>query len=124
MRGLFVSTDRGCMKRFYSIMFASSLSMTALIAGAVSDGQYQAIKALGELNGVALQCGYISETRRMKGAMIVVLPKRRALGEAFDIVTNEAYLRFIERGAVCPDAKRFELEVDGAIEALHSVFPH
>ena len=112
------------MKRVVLIPLVLLLSMTSLNSSAVSDVQYEAIKALGKLNGVALNCRYISEARRIKGSLIVALPKRRALGEAFDQITNEAYLQFIEENAECPGAELFGAEVDSAISGLNEAFRH
>lgn len=91
-------------------------------AAAVTDAQYQAIRGLGELNGIALHCRYLDQTRRMKKALITVLPKRRALGQGFDDVTNESFLRFIEEQGVCPDKTRFSGQVGDAIRALEKAF--
>ncbi len=91
---------------------------------AVSDAQYQAIRGLGELNGIALQCHYLDQTRRMKKALVEALPKRRALGQGFDDVTNEAFLRFIEEKARCPERAEFEQRVGEAIQVLRRAFPN
>ena len=91
-------------------------------AQAISDAQYGSIKALGELNGVALQCGYIGQTRRMKRVLVATLPKRRALGLAFDDATNESFLRFMEKNSSCLDEQEFRGQVDQAIIRLKTEF--
>lgn len=91
-------------------------------SGAISDEQYQVIRKLGELNGVALHCGYFDETRRMKKALVSNLPKRRQLGQAFDDITNDSYLALIEQKAVCPDAGVFTGQVGEAILILEAAF--
>ena len=93
-----------------------------LRAAAISDQQFRSIQALGELNGVALQCGFIKQTRRMKKALVETLPKRRALGQSFEDVTNQSYLRFIENGNSCPDAVEFSGRVGAAIDNLKQAF--
>ena len=90
---------------------------------AVSDAQYGSIKALGELNGIALQCGYIEQTRRMKRVLVATLPKRRALGLAFDDATNKSFLRFMEEKSSCTGEQELRGEVDEAITRLKAEFP-
>jgi hypothetical protein len=92
-------------------------------AAAIDDAQYQAIRALGQLNGVALHCKYLEQTRRLKEALVATLPKRRALGDAFEQATEEAYLDFIQRQGSCPEAEAFAAQVDQGIARLQAVFP-
>lgn len=89
---------------------------------AINDTQYNDIKALGALNGIALQCKYLQETRRMKKALVTILPKRRQLGQVFDDATNESFLAFIQQDSTCPDATEFERRVDAAIQTLENSF--
>ncbi len=110
------------MKNRSRLAFALAGTLAALASQAVDDAQYQSIVRLGELNGIAMQCKFFGETRRMKKAMIASLPKRRALGEAFDEVTNQTYLAFIKNNARCPDANRFSQQVDEAIAVLRKRF--
>jgi len=96
------------------------LAHTSLFA--VNDDQLQAIRALGELNGVALHCKALSETRRIKQALVLNLPKRRQLGELFDYETNKSYMAFIERNASCPSAAELSQRVDEALKVLEAAF--
>ena len=91
-------------------------------AAAIGDRQYQAIVALGDLNGVALHCHYLDQTHRMKKALVRVLPRRRALGQGFDDQTNLSFLRFIEERASCPDEADLAARVDSAIRELEQAF--
>ena len=59
------------------------------------DPRHQAVKDLGTLNGVALQCRYLDEVRRMKQAVVANAPKQRSFGLAFDEATNQSFLAFI-----------------------------
>lgn len=92
------------------------------VSTSVSDSQYESIKALGMLNGVALNCRYLEETQRMKQALVDTLPKRRELGMAFDQITNDAFLAFIERNDPCPEASDFAASVGEAIQSLERSF--
>ena len=65
---------------------------------AFDDEHFSAIKRLGQINGVALHCKALAETQRIKRALVLNLPKRRQLGDLFDVETNASFLRFIEEG--------------------------
>ena len=91
-------------------------------AHAISDAQYGSIEALGELNGIALQCGYIGQTQRMKRILVATLPKQRALGLAFDDVTNKSFLRFMEQKTSCMSEQELSGRVDEAITRLKTEF--
>ena len=68
----------------------------------LTEAQYGTIKALGELNAVALHCKYINETRRMKKSLVLTLPKVRQFGEAFDIETNKAFWLLCKKNPAAP----------------------
>ncbi len=108
--------------RWFSLTGASLVLGWSLQAQAVSDQQYDSIRALGELNGVALHCKFINETRRMKRALVLALTKRKQLGDAFDSFTNDSFLAFIQENAECPEEAKFAVEVDKAIIALDAAF--
>lgn len=91
-------------------------------AAGMDDEQLGAVRALGELNGMALNCHYIDETRRMKKALVLALPKRRQYGELFDTTTNSAFLKIVETRAECPDEAAFSQQVDAAILKLEAAF--
>lgn len=99
------------------------LVSSASQAGAVTEGQFESIRKMGQLNGVALHCKYLGETRRMKQALVSALPKRRQLGKAFDDITNESFLAFIQNKSACPEKEQFTAEVDAAIASLMTAFP-
>ncbi len=96
--------------------------LSAFQAVAATDEQLNSIKRMGELNGVALQCKYLAEMRRMKKALVAALPKRRQLGQTFDDVTNTSFLSFIQAKSVCPAEQQFVLDVDAAIAGLNLAF--
>lgn len=105
------------------------LTLTLLIAlfsleplAADSDAQYAAVRALGALNGVALQCKYVDEIRRMKAAVVDNAPKERSFGIAFDESTNDAFLAFIREGGICPGPAGFSEQVDAGVEELRRAF--
>lgn len=104
------------------------LIFVGLLAGAVpgqagaEEPGFAEIRALGQLNGVALQCGYHGEVRRMKQAIIAYVPKTRTHGAAFEEATNAGFLGHIQAGEPCPTAATLEAAVDGAIDALRQAY--
>lgn len=110
------------MKKRFMILVVPALLLSAGGASAISDAQYRAIQDLGALNGVALHCKYLDQTRKMKRALILALPKRRVLGQAFEFATNDAFLEFIENEDECPESADFTARVDRQIETLQAAF--
>ena len=102
------------------IFLSALLSTTQLLAG--NDAQLQAIEAMGQLNGVALQCRYIDQVRKIKMALVESLPKQRMLGEWFEQSTSTSFMLFMEKDMVCPVAQSFHQEVDEAIKKIKSEF--
>ncbi len=107
---------------FRTISLAVAVFLWASQACAVTDDQFDRIQAVGGLNGIALHCGYVAETRRMKEALVANLPKVRALGRAFDDKTNDAFLVFSQAETPCPSSTAFAKQVDAAVEALTRAF--
>ncbi|MCG8017440.1 MAG: hypothetical protein JAY97_14605 [Candidatus Thiodiazotropha sp. 'RUGA'] len=91
-------------------------------AEAANDDQLAAIKTLGSLNGVALHCGRLDQTQRIKQALVFNLPKQRQLGELFDYQTNKSFMAFINESRVCPSTEIFKQQVDMAIDELSAVY--
>jgi hypothetical protein len=98
------------------------LTVPATSSGADLDVRYQSISALGEMNGVALQCKYLDQVRRMKRAVVDSAPKERSFGLAFDQATNRSFLEFVAQGKPCPGPAGFELQVGERIEAVRRSF--
>ncbi len=96
-----------------------SVSSSAI---AESDAQFAAIARLGDLNGVALHCHYLDQTERMKAGLVEILPKKRQLGEYFDVRTNMAFMDFISKRASCPDRGDFSRQVGEALQVLRTEF--
>ncbi len=110
------------MKQLRNILLLFSMAMFFSLSHAASEEQLSAIKQLGGANGIALNCGYIGETRRMKRALVTILPKIRILGEAFDQSTNDSFLGMIRTGDPCPAESQLSREVDAGIEHLEALF--
>ncbi len=99
-----------------------SISSSAFATQAASDSQLNAIADLGSLNGVALQCGYTTQMQQIKQALVLNLPKQRALGEWFENKTNDSFMAFMSTNASCPSATEFMQQVNAAIITLESEF--
>lgn len=111
--------------RYFSLSAISLLLLLVVVAAqaqTVTAPQSDAIRQMGQLNGVALNCRFLQETRRMKKALVLTLPKRRQLGELFDMETHNAFLKFIEDGQSCPGERTFSERVDAAILVLDQAF--
>lgn len=108
--------------KFLSLPASIIALVWTLQAQAITDEQYKSIKGLGDLNGVALHCRFITEIPRMKRALVTALPKRRQLGEAFESITSDSYLAFIQANATCPEEMVFTRQVDEAIDRLDAAF--
>lgn len=102
------------------MLFAWSVTATAQAAD--QDPRYAAVADLGALNGVALQCKYIDQVRRMKGAVVIHAPKERSFGLAFDQATNDAFLAFARNGEACPTHEGLARQVGHQIDRLAEVF--
>lgn len=86
------------------------------------ESRYEAVSGLGALNGIALQCKYLDQVRRMKAAVVAYAPKERSFGLAFDQATNEAFLAFARRGEVCPAHVSFEQQVGQQVDRMAQMF--
>ena len=101
------------------ILFFTTLPSSVF---AVSDVQFKTVRSLGELNGAALNCKYIDETRRMKRSLVSTVPQLRVIGQAFDQSTNSAFLTMIKSEQPCPDEYSLSRQVDQAIQQLEQAF--
>lgn len=97
--------------------------LLATEAAAFSPVQHETVSRLGELNGVALQCGYGADMRRMKKMLIDTVPKVSQLGELFEQATQKSFLHMVEKGVACPNLAPFRSQVDDAITALQRAYP-
>ncbi len=89
---------------------------------AVSEQQFEAVNRLGALNGIALNCRMIEQTRKMKHALVDTVPKLRVIGEAFDQSTNRSFLSMIKANEPCPAEPLLNRQVDHGIEELRQQF--
>lgn len=105
-----------------SALWAIAFLIGANVAVADSHAEYDAVAALGELNGVALQCRYLDQVRRMKAAVVANALKERSFGMAFDEATNTAFLTFARDKQPCPGVGGFEEQVGERIEAMRQAF--
>ncbi len=111
---------RAFLRRSAAAVIAVLLAPAALASD--EDPRYAAVKGLGELNGVALQCKYVDQVRRMKSAVVANAPKERSFGLAFDQATNDAFLAFISNGEGCPTHATLERRVGHQIDAMREAF--
>ncbi|MES9855654.1 MAG: SCO family protein [Sedimenticola sp.] len=106
---------------FQILLFTLMLSQLGL-SPASTHAQYREVRQLGELNGIALHCRRIEETRRMKRAMVEHLPKIKALGDLFDQASHERFLSISQGEETCPLKSQFKRQVSKSIQALQVMF--
>ncbi len=101
------------------------LPLTLITTTAAADDEatrHEAVKDLGRLNGVALNCGYPAQVSAMKAAVVANAPKQRSYGLAFDEATNESFLAQIREQRPCPGEAGLAEQVDAAAARLREVF--
>jgi len=99
-----------------------SISSSAFATRAATNTQLDSIAELGRLNGVALQCNYRTQMQQIKQALVLNLPKQRALGAWFEEKTNASFMSFMSTNASCPSATEFMQEVNASIITLEAEF--
>ncbi len=111
-------------KILFLLILPVQLSLTSVTPAkeAATNSQLNSIAALGKLNGIALQCNYIEQMQRIKQALVLNLPKKRALGDWFESSTNTAFLNFMNNNNNCGSIAIFTLKVDDAIVELENAF--
>ncbi|RKZ68217.1 MAG: hypothetical protein DRQ44_04740 [Gammaproteobacteria bacterium] len=107
---------------FLPFFILISISPGAFATRAATNTQLDSIAELGRLNGVALQCRYTTQMQQIKQALVLNLPKQRALGEWFENKTNDSFMAFMSTNASCPSATEFMQQVNAAIIVLESEF--
>jgi hypothetical protein len=107
---------------FLPFFILISISSSAHAAQAASDSQLDSIAEMGRLNGIALQCRYVTQVQQIKQALVLNLPKQRALGAWFEEKTNASFMSFMSTNASCPSATEFMQEVNASIISLEAEF--
>lgn len=110
------------MRRTLAPALALAAALATAPAGAATETQEQAIEQLGEVNAVALNCGYFEQVKHMKHAMLVSVPKMRTLGMIYEDATDRAYKEFVGADRACPTQRQLSRRVDAAVERLKKVF--
>ncbi|MBF0455869.1 MAG: hypothetical protein HQL72_13770 [Magnetococcales bacterium] len=106
----------------------SLLCLVLLLGAATFSSSAQAeeadkvIEALGAVNGVALHCNRPNQVRKIKGAMVGLVPKLPEYRESFFSATNDAFLRAARTQESCPDPIAFRATVQHAIDQLQHFF--
>lgn len=70
------------------------------------------VTELGQVNGVALACGYPELVTKARAMMILRAPKTRRFGEAYETASTEAYTRQGTGGDACPEAVVLNLKLE------------
>ncbi len=108
-----------------NLLLFSALSLLPLVSlaqQAATDSQLQTIADIGRLNGIALQCHLLPQMQRIKRELVLILPKKRILGDWFERKTNASFLAFMKNAASCPSAGDFDQQLDKVLGRLASEF--
>lgn len=105
-----------------ALVFLMLLQAPATATAASQEQRLDAIARMGELNGIALQCRYLDQMRRIKQVLIRHLPKERALGEWFEKTTSDSFMDFMQKREECPGLIEFEQDLDQASQRIAEVF--
>ena len=109
--------------KFFIPFFALLAAMPVISSADTLDkAGLAAVEELGRLNGIALNCRYFDQVKRIKRILIDNLPKRRELGQTFEDRTDASFKAFIQSGAACPSPAAFSDEVAKAGENLRKTF--
>ncbi len=108
--------------RTLSMMVLLFAFQGAQATSAPSDSQLNAIARMGELNGIALQCRFLDQMRRIKQVLIKNLPKQRALGAWFEEKTHESFMDFMKKDSACPGLIEFDRDLDTAAKQVEEAF--
>lgn len=104
------------------ILLTLILATNTLAENKINEDQLNAISKMGKLNAIALQCKYIEQMQYIKQVLILNLPKKRALGDWFEIATRTAFMDFITSDSTCESHAVFVLQVDDAAKELENAF--
>ena len=110
------------MSKHIQTIFLIYTLLLALPSYAIEEHQFDSIKHLGKLNGIALHCKYIDEVSRLKKAIVEAVPKIEVLGEAFDQETNKSFLETVNSRAACPSKSKLSQQIHNGIEQLEKSF--
>ena len=80
-----------------------------------------AVSALGELNGIALDCKQPALVTRARNIIVTTAPKTRENGEIFEAASSAAYLEQ-GKGASCPDVATLARLLEAGEQGLQSAF--
>ncbi|MFN4341901.1 MAG: hypothetical protein ACK4FE_07690 [Azonexus sp.] len=109
------------MKRIAPLL---ALALPALGHPALAaDHGKAAVRALGELNGIALACQQPALVSRARNSIVTTAPKTRDYGEIFENATSAAYLEQGKRQTPCPDAVTLAARIAAAEKNLQAAFP-
>jgi len=89
---------------------------------ATDDEKLSAIAEMGHLNGIALQCKYLEQVRKIKQVLVLNLPTERALGDWFEQKTSASFMDFMKDDSSCPGLIGFDKELDVAVKNLETAY--
>ena len=89
---------------------------------AAADERLRAVEEMGRLNGIALQCRYARQVKKIKLALIAHLPKERQMGRLFEEATNQSFLSSLADADGCPGEDALAAQIEAGIETMKREF--
>jgi hypothetical protein len=91
-------------------------------SAAWADAGFEAVRALGHLNGEALACQQMALVDRIRMRVINEAPKTREVGEVFEAATTERFLAMGSDRSACTDSRTLAARIETATETLRTTF--
>jgi len=98
------------------------MSLVFFAGSALADAGLDAVKALGQLNGEALDCQQMALVDRIRNRIVNEAPKTREVGEAFEAATTERFLAMGSDLSTCTDARLMAERIEQATQTMRAAF--
>lgn len=110
----------------YASALLVGLALTLMAPKVFADSTQvgDSMKRMGQLNGVALACGQMALSQRIKDVLLTDAPKSRLMGEQFEEATNAAFLAQGAAGQVCPEARTLAEQINQEKQRLQQALAH
>lgn len=101
-------------------LIGMSIAFSSLAASPAGPESQAAITALGNLNGVALACGQMALSTRLRDILINDAPKEREIGELFEQATHASFLAQGQGDVICPESKALANQIEAARNVMRN----
>lgn len=113
-------SPRHPVRRILAVLISMSIALPSLATPSAGPEAQAAISTLGNLNGVALACGQMALSTRLRDILINEAPKERDVGELFEQATQASFLAHGQGDAICPESKILAEKIDTARNSMRN----